>query len=83
MISTHSEPLILALLALVARGEIEPCDLACYLARKEDKRTTFEREQVNEEGQIDGGLAAFMEGELADVKAFLGVQENEKAAMVE
>lgn len=75
VISTHSEQLVLSLLALVAKRELAPSDLACYLARKEQKATKFERQKVTEDGQIEGGLGAFMEGELEDVKAFLRVSE--------
>ena len=73
VITTHSEQLVLTLLALVARKELSPEEIACYLARKEQKETTFERQEITEDGQIEGGLGAFMEGELEDVKAFLGV----------
>jgi predicted ATPase len=73
VISTHSESFLLALLTLVAQGELEPSELACYLARKEKKSTQFERQSVNEKGQIEGGLTSFLEGELEDVATFLGV----------
>ncbi len=75
VISTHSEQLVLGLLALVAKKELEPSDLACYLAQKEQKATVFERQEVSENGQIKGGLRPFIEGELEDVRAFLGVSE--------
>lgn len=73
VISTHSESFLSALLTLVAKGELNPSDLACYLARKEKRSTQFERQQVNEKGQIEGGLASFIEAELEDIKAFLKV----------
>ncbi len=75
VISTHSEPFLLALLGLVAQGELKPSELACYLAQKERKSTQFERQEVNEKGQIEGGLMSFLEGELEDVAAFLKVTE--------
>jgi len=77
LITTHSESLVVAFLALVARGELSPKELACYLAVKEGKVTRFERQEVNEKGQVEGGLQSFMEGELEDIRAFLGVQEKE------
>lgn len=75
VISTHSEQFVLALLALVAKRQLATSELACYFARKESKETIFERQEINEKGQIDGGLGSFMEGELEDLKAMLGVPE--------
>ncbi len=75
LISTHSESLVSALLSLVARGELHPSEIAFYLAQKEGKITQFERQSVNEEGQIKGGLRSFMEGELEDIRTFLKVKE--------
>lgn len=73
LISTHSEPLVLALLAEVAKKALKPQHLACYLAVKAKKVTRFERQTVKEGGQLEGGLKPFMQAELEDLKAFLGV----------
>lgn len=72
LISTHSEPLVLALLSQVAKRKLKPKDLACYLATKTRKITRYERQGVNDKGQIEGGLKSFMEAELEDLKLFLG-----------
>ena len=73
IISTHSKQFIMSLLALVAEGTHSPNDLAVYLVTKDEKASEFHRQQVNEKGQIEGGFASFIEGELEDMKAFLGV----------
>ncbi|MYC07942.1 MAG: ATP-binding protein [Chloroflexi bacterium] len=73
IISTHSEQFILSLLALVAEDTYSPDNLAIYHVTKKGKESEFQRQQVNENGQVEGGLATFMEGELEDMKAFLGV----------
>ena len=73
IISTHSEQFIMSLLALVAEGAYSPYNLAAYLVTKEGKESKFHRQQVNENGQIEGGFASFIEGELEDMKVFLGV----------
>ena len=73
IISTHSKQFIMSLLALVAEGTYSPDDLAVYLVTKDEKASEFQRQQVNENGQIEGGFASFIEGELEDMKAFLGV----------
>jgi len=72
LVSTHSETLVLALLSQVVKKEIKPEDLACYLTTKVKKATHFERQNVNDKGQIEGGLKSFMEAELEDLKVFLG-----------
>lgn len=71
-ISTHSESLVLALLSQVARHELEPQQLACYLTVKRKKVTGLERQKVKEGGQLEGGLKSFMEAELEDLKTFFG-----------
>ena len=73
VISTHSESLVVAFLALVAKSELNPSDFACYLAKKDAMETNFERQIVKENGQIEGGLASFIEAELADVRDFMQV----------
>lgn len=73
VVATHSGPFLAALLALVASGELKHTELACYFAHKEKKTTQFDRQTVNEKGQIEGGLTVFLEGELEDVKTFLNV----------
>ena len=70
LLTTHSESLVLALLSEVARGNLQSDDVAFYLTRKEGKETHFERQKVNEHGQVEGGLASFMEGELEDLATF-------------
>jgi predicted ATPase len=77
LISTHSETLVVALLALVARDEITPSDLAFYWAKKDKKSTQFERQAANEHGQLEGGLSSFMLGELEDTIALLGIDQAE------
>lgn len=72
LLTTHSEALVLALLTEVARGNLKHDEVAFYLTQKEGKETKYERQDVNELGQIEGGLSSFMEGELEDVAAFFG-----------
>lgn len=73
IISTHSEHLVLAFLAAVSRGDLRPDDIACYLCTKDKKESKFQRQRVNEKGQVEGGLTSFMEGELEDLKDILRV----------
>ena len=73
LISTHSKQFIMSLLALVADGTHSPDDFAVYMVTKDEKASEFHRQQVKENGQIEGGFASFIEGELEDMKVFLGV----------
>jgi len=75
LISTHSEAFLSAFLALVETGRMKPNDLACYLAQKKNRATEFERQALNEKGQIEGGLTSFIQGELEDLKILLRVSE--------
>ena len=70
LLTTHSEALVLALLAEVSRGNLKPDEVAFYLTTKEGKETKYERQEVNELGQVEGGLSSFMEGEMEDIAAF-------------
>ena len=73
VISTHSEHFVLALLGAVSKKQLTPGDISCYLCTKDKKRSKFERQSVNADGQVEGGLASFMEGELEDLKDIFGV----------
>ena len=71
MISTHSESLIASFLGLVARGVIDREKIACYYVSKGKKSSNLERQEVNEKGQIQGGLSTFVQEELKDLASFL------------
>ncbi|HDD35333.1 MAG TPA: ATP-binding protein [Candidatus Desulfofervidus auxilii] len=69
-LTTHSEVFISSLLAAVRRKDIIAKDVKCYLVEKEGKVTNFKEQKISENGQIEGGISSFMEGELEDLKAF-------------
>lgn len=70
--TTHSAEFLLAILACVREGLIKSSDVLCHQVSRSGKKTTFTEEEVSDQGQIAGGLASFMEGELEDIKTFLG-----------
>jgi len=72
---THSEILVSSLLAAIADKTVSPDDIKCYLASKENKATIFQHQEIQENGQIKGGLSSFMEGEIEDLKAMLGLKK--------
>ena len=73
IISTHSEHIVLSLLNQVAKNKIKPEDVCIYYLSKDGKETKIERQEVNEKGQIKGGLKGFYEAELKQVKEFFSV----------
>ncbi|MEM3341136.1 MAG: AAA family ATPase [Thermoplasmata archaeon] len=78
VISTHSENLVSALLSAVAEHKIAPDEVACYLCRKERTESVFRRQQINENGQIEGGLISYMESEIADLKSILQIKGDDE-----
>jgi predicted ATPase len=74
VLTTHSEQFLVSLLTGVSEGLIEPSDLRCYLASKERKRTQFQEQKVQQSGQVEGGLASFVESEIEDLKKFLSIK---------
>lgn len=75
LISTHSESFLISLLGAIAAGEMKVSELACYYAKRDRKETIFERQEITDKGQISGGLVAFIQAELPDVKSILGLKE--------
>jgi len=73
IISTHSEHIVLSLLNKVAQNRIKPEDVCIYYLSKEGKETKIERQEVNDKGQIKGGLKGFYETELKQVKEFFSI----------
>lgn len=69
LVSTHSEHFVQALLASVAQGKIKPDDVKIYHLNMTDEGTKIEAQQVNEKGQIAGGLSHFYASEIADFKS--------------
>ena len=73
IVSTHSEVFVTALLAQIARGEASVDDISFILAENRDGESTFTSQKASSEGQIEGGLGAFMASEVGDLAAFLGI----------
>jgi len=72
-LSTHSENIVSTVLAKIAAGELDKNDVQFYLAKFEEEETKIIPQEVNDKGQIEGGLMNFMETELANLKTLLGV----------
>ncbi len=72
-LSTHSENIVSTVLAKIATGELNKDDVQFYLAKFEDGETKIIPQEVNDKGQVEGGLMSFMETELSNLKAMLGI----------
>jgi predicted ATPase len=73
VMTTHSEQLLSALLIAVQERLAPVQSLRCYLVTKEKRATQFRAQAVAENGQIEGGLTAFIEAETEDLRRFLGI----------
>jgi hypothetical protein len=71
--TTHSELFVSSLLHLVAEGKFSSDDIRCYFCSKEGRKTSFNAQKVQKNGQIEGGLASFIQAELEDLVKILGV----------
>ena len=73
VVSTHSEAFVVALLSQIAAGEVGVDNVSFILAQNQGWETRLTRCEATEDGQIHGGLEAFMAGELEDLASFLGL----------
>lgn len=67
VLTTHSEHILMGLLAAVANGRLQPDDLAVYEFRRDGDTASAERLAVNQYGQIEGGLKGFLEVDLDEI----------------
>ena len=79
IVSTHSEVFVTALLAQIAAGEASVDDVSFILAENRDGESTFTPQQATSDGQITGGLGAFMASEIGDLAVLLGISDQGNA----
>ena len=73
ILSTHSETFVVAILSQIAAGKIKTDDVSFVLAENPDRSTVLTQQKANRNGQIEGGLRAFMASEARDLVDFLGL----------
>ena len=73
VITSHSEHVVVSLLNAVARKRLSADDAAIYYLSKEGDAAKIERQEVNDKGQIEGGLKAFYETELKETREFFDI----------
>lgn len=75
LVSTHSEHFINSLLRNVVEGKIKNEEVKVYYLNKTRKETDTEFQEINEDGQIKGGLKNFYEIELSNLKSFFKITD--------
>ena len=73
IISTHSETFVVAILSQIAAGKIKTDDVSFVLAENPNGSTVLTQQKATRNGQIEGGLRAFMASEAKDLMDFLGL----------
>jgi len=73
MLATHSADFVASLLVAVSEGILPSSHIRCYLSEKSGSATTFQPQKVNDDGQIEGGLTAFVESQMQDLKSLFGI----------
>lgn len=76
IVSTHSEAFVVALLSQIAAGKISPDDVSFVHAENPNGSTVLTQQKANRNGQIEGGLRAFMASEAKDLVDFLGLSSE-------
>jgi energy-coupling factor transporter ATP-binding protein EcfA2 len=71
-IETHSEHVLHTILNAVARGEWSPADVALYyFAEPKNGIAEVGKREINQFGQVDGGLPGFFEQSLTELTDYL------------
>lgn len=79
IIATHSEHMFLRLQHRVAKGEIDPSDIAIYYVTKEKTRgTTVERVELRSDGSIPGWLPSFVDASEAETRELFRLKARKK-----
>ncbi len=70
-IETHSEHVLHTILNAVARGEWSPADVALYYFQNKNGTAEVGKREINQFGQVDGGLPDFFEQSLSELTEYL------------
>jgi len=72
VITTHSEHIIFGFLNQVTKKQLNKEDVAIYYFENREGKAKVKKLEVNESGQIDGGLPGFFEAEIDELLDALG-----------
>lgn len=71
LITTHNEHILLALLTGLAEGSIKQDDFAVYYLERDGLRAKAKKLEINEKGQVEGGLPGFFETDWETTETYL------------
>ncbi|MBO3758008.1 MAG: AAA family ATPase, partial [Candidatus Brockarchaeota archaeon] len=71
IITTHNEHLLLALLIGLSEGLINKEDFVIYYLNKKELTAEVKKLEINEKGQVEGGLPGFFETDWETTEAYL------------
>ncbi len=75
-IETHSEHVLHALLHSIAKGQLEPSELAIYYFENRDGAAACTKLLIDENGAVPGGLPGFFDQSLGELAEYLGVSKS-------
>jgi predicted ATPase len=78
IISTHSEHIVSSALNYISKRKLMPADFKLYYLHKDKKRAIVEEQQVNEKGQVAGGLKSFYDTDLHNIRDFFNISTDKE-----
>lgn len=73
ILTTHSENVIISILDLVKEKELLPADVSVINLKPANDTIESEKLEINDHGQIEGGLSSFYEDQLEDIDRFFNI----------
>lgn len=80
MLTTHSEHILMGLLTAVAKGKLEPGELAVYFFERTNGSAKADQLPVDEKGRIEGGLRGFFEADIEQLDTYLQALKKQASA---
>ncbi len=77
VITTHSEHIVFGLLNMVAKKELKNDELAIYYFENKYRKAEVKKLEINEFGQVKGGLPGFFEAAVEGLLEFLSEPDEE------
>jgi predicted ATPase len=71
IVTTHSEHILYALMALVAEGTLKPEQIAIHNVANDDGTTRLQRLELDRSGRVAGGIPGFFDAHIQEFRRFL------------
>jgi len=76
IVTTHSEHILYALMALVAEGTLKPEQVAIHNVANDEGTTRLQRLELDKSGRISGGIPGFFDAQVQEFRRFLEAAEK-------